>query len=189
MEDTDNKIDKAEETEVVIEKNVQEGITQEALKMQSAGYSYIYDPITGDRSVVNNNMRAFNLKKKRPDGTPRFIGTKPKNPPHPTIPGTYRCRLHKDDPGRKQWDAMGFAVCPKDDLASPYQVIRHMEKRHKSEWATMQYDEAEKRRQEDRAFQGAMLEGLRGKPAPEVAPTEAPLYVSDKDKKKKSLAS
>ena len=175
MEDTN--VEKAKETEVVIEKDVQEGITQEALKMQSAGYSYIYDPLTGDRSVVNNNMRAFSLKKKREDGTPRFVGTKPKNPPHPIIPGTYKCVLHKDDPDRERWDAMGFATCPKDDLASPYQKIRHAEKRHKSEWAAIKHESESEEKKADRELQRAVLESIKGQ-------KEAPLYVSAKDKKK-----
>ncbi|KKK97384.1 hypothetical protein LCGC14_2653290 [marine sediment metagenome] len=155
------------ETELVIEKGEDAEIKQTALKMESAGYSYIYDPKTGDRSVVNNNMRLFNLNKKNPDGSPRFVGEKPKNPPEPLVRGTYKCVLHKDDPDRVGYAAMGFPTCPKDDLASPYQVIRHAEKRHKSEWADIKYKKEEAQKEEDRALQRAILANMRGKPVEE----------------------
>lgn len=179
--------EKVEEKQITVEPS-NEGLDMQALKMKSMGWSYIYETKTGDRSITLNSMLEANLKKRNSDGTPRFTTRKPLNPPHPIVRGTFKCRLHKDDPERKRWDEMGFPECPKDDLASRYQVIRHMEKRHRSEWATIQYEAAETKRQEDRDFQGAMVEGLRETIKSRSIPTEAPLYVSDKDKKKKSLA-
>ena len=169
MEDTE-----AKETELVIEPNADvelEGINQRALKMKSAGYSFMYDPETGERSIVNNNMFTFNLKKKKADGSPRFVKDKPKNPPHPIEKGTFKCFLHKDDPNRAKYDAMGFPTCPKDDLASAYQAQRHAEKRHKSEWGAIKYERERQEREEDRAIQRAILANMGGKTPEKKEPT------------------
>ena len=174
--------ERAKETEVVVEPSEGTDFAQRTLKMETMGWYYIWDTRTGGRSICLGSMLESNLKKKYPDGAPRFTAKKPLNPPHPIIPGTFKCRLHKDDPDRKRWDAMGFAICPKGDLASLYQVIRHMEKRHKSEWGAIKYDEERAEKREDREFQRSVIESVRGRPEPE----SPPLYVSEKDKKNKS---
>ena len=45
--------------------------------LESAGYVYVYDNITGDRSVINRNMLEQQLSKLRPDGTRYFTTVKP----------------------------------------------------------------------------------------------------------------
>jgi hypothetical protein len=114
-------------------------------KMQSAGYVYIYDTRTGDRSICNHNMLAAHLGKKRPDGSLVFTTRKPRISPRR---GTLKCLLHLDNPNRAHYDALGLATCPKANLTSPYQVQRHMQKRHKMEWATIkeEIDREEKAR-------------------------------------------
>jgi len=125
--------EEAPETEIKLEET--EPLTEMSpLKMKSAGYVYVYDTRTNERSVCNRNMLAKMLRKKRPDGSIVFTTAKPKTPP---ARGTLKCMLHPDSPNRKHYDEMGLATCRKSNLTSPYQVRRHMEKRHKMEWATI----------------------------------------------------
>ena len=171
--------EKAEETKLVVENpNPEEGVSVKGLSVTSAGYSYIYDTKTGDRSKTNNNMLPMQLKKKHPDGTPRFTTIKP---PFEPKKGTLKCMLHADDPNRKLYDEMGLPSCKKHNLTNPFQVRRHMEKRHKMEWQAIEQMRIEKERQEDREFQRKILS--RGIEEEDKA---APLYVSDKPEKKKT---
>jgi hypothetical protein len=122
-------------------------IDMSPVKMQSAGYVYIYNTNTRERSVCNRNMLAAQLKKKRLDGSFIFTTRKPKVPPKR---GTLKCMLHPDE--RKPiYDTWGFAVCMKSNITSPYQVRRHMEKRHKQEWATIKEEIAQKEKERERA--------------------------------------
>jgi hypothetical protein len=122
-------------------------IDMSPVKMQSAGYVYIYDTITRERSICNRNMLAAQLKKKRVDGSFIFTTRKPKVAPKR---GTLKCMLHPDE--RKPiYDTWGFAVCMKSNITSPYQVRRHMEKRHKQEWATIKEEIAQKEKERERA--------------------------------------
>lgn len=146
-------------------------------ELKSAGHTYIYNTRTGDRSVVNLNMLRRKLQLKRADSRPVYTTVKPEVTP--TL-GEYKCRLHKDDPDRKHFDSLGLAVCPKATLNSPYQVRRHMMKKHKMEWDAIEQERTDKEKKEDREFQKTLMNRVV-----EVKPEEkAPLYVSDKDKKK-----
>lgn len=133
--------------------------------LASAGYTYIYDTKTGDRSVCNNNMLAQHLKKKRTDGSYVFTTQKPKVRPKR---GTLRCLLHPDNPNRRHYDELGLAVCRKSNLNSPFQVTRHMMKRHKMEWATIEAERIAQEKEEERAFRQSLMR------------QEPPLYVKDK---------
>ena len=73
-----------------------DGMTMTTAELQSAGYVYVYDTRTGDRSVVNRNMLQSQLEKRHEDGSFIFStrfpdGVKP-------IIGTLKCFLHADDP-------------------------------------------------------------------------------------------
>lgn len=119
-------------------------------RLKSAGYVYIWDTVTGELSVTNANMLRQQLGKKREDGSTVFTTINP----HITVKrGTLKCMLHKDDPNRKHYDELGLAVCPKDNLTAPYQVLRHMMKRHHQEWATLEQERQNAERESDRAFQ------------------------------------
>lgn len=144
-------------------------------RVSSAGYVFIYDTQTGDRSKANRNMLPQLLRVKRPDGSTVFTTVKP--PFEPKI-GIYKCLLHKDSPNRKLYDEMGLPVCPAGHLSSPYQAKRHMQKRHPAEWAAIEHEREEKERAEDRELRQKML----GNPAMAQA---APLYISEKIKQKR----
>ncbi len=147
-------------------------------ELKSAGHTYIYNTRTGDRSVVNLNMLRRKLGLKRADSRPVYTTVKPGITP--TL-GEHKCLLHPGDSNRKHYDTMGLAVCPKAHLNSPYQVRRHMMKKHKMEWEAIEQERTDREKKEDREFQKTLMTRVtEAKPAEE----EAPLYVSDKDKKK-----
>lgn len=145
------------------------------LIMKNAGHSYIYDTKTGDRSKSNNNMLAAQLKKTHKDGTPRFTVHDPKIL---TVRGKFHCMLHKDSKEREFYDTLFLPVCNKDNITNPFQVRRHMEKRHKMEYASIKEETTKREKEEDRQLQRNMVTALAGKVA-----EKAPLYVSKKDKK------
>jgi len=123
--------------------------------------------------VYSAQMLLTKLKQKDADGIPLFTTTKPKiTPPR----GKLKCLLHKDDPNRKHYDEEGFPTCPKDNLSTPFHVKRHMQKRHKVEWASIEEERKEREKQEERDFQRALLNKVSGE--------KPPLYISDKDKAK-----
>ena len=156
-------------------------------KMTSAGHVFVWDSRTYQKAPVLYYMLPQILRQRRQDGSYRWTVTDPGKEPRR---GTHRCLLHKDDPNRQHYSELGFAVCPKDNLANPYQVTRHMQLKHKAEWAAIEAEKKEKERQEDRALQQylvAQAAGAIGKPKPEVkeepkveAPkSEKALYICD----------
>ena len=150
--------------------------------IQSAGYSYIWDNRTGDRSITNNNMLAQQLKKKRPDGSSVFTTIDPHIRQNV---GTVKCLLHSDDPNRQHYDEIGFPVCMKNNLTSLYQRQRHMEHRHPAEFKAIEKERTDKEKAEDREFQRDLLKSVKkgAEQSEKKTEPEAPLYVSDKGKK------
>ncbi len=148
-------------------------------KITSAGYVYVWDTRTYEQIPILYYMLPSKMRQRREDGSYRFTTLDPGKLPKR---GTYKCLLYKDDPNRKHYDDLGFRVCPKDNLASRYQVGRHMKLKHPAEWAAIEDERKERERQEDRELQRMVL----GKVA-SVGTSEAPLYVSKKDKKKERI--
>jgi len=126
--------------------------------LSSAGYVYVYDTRTAERSIINRNMLRSALRKVRPDGSTVFTIHKPAFEP---ARGTYKCMLHKDAPNRKHYDEMGFATCPKANLRSPYQVEQHMKHRHKQEYAAIEAERLRNEKQEDRDFQKNLMREVK----------------------------
>ena len=134
------------------------GMTMTATELQSAGYVYVYDNRTGDRSVVNRNMLEQQLTKKREDGTYAFTTQKP---PFERQYGDIKCLLHKDDPNRETYDRMGLAYCTKDNLTATHDLRVHMEKRHRREWATIDGEKIEEERARERARQDNLADAIK----------------------------
>ena len=126
------------ESPIVVETDKELEVEMSPTQLKSAGYVYIYDTKTHERSLCNRNMLLHNLKKKRPDGSMVFTTLKPKVGPKR---GHLKCMLHPDEPNRYHYDDLGLATCLKSNLTSPYQVKRHMQKRHKDEYATIKEEE------------------------------------------------
>jgi len=125
--------------------------------LESAGYVYIYDTNTGDRSLANRNMLRQLLHRKRPDGSHVFTTIRPVNPPNPIKRGTYKCLLHPDDPNRGHYAEMGFPTCPKSNLTSPFMVKKHMKNRHKVEWAAIEEERKEAKEVRAQKAQEALI--------------------------------
>lgn len=134
-------------------------------KLESAGYSVLYDTRTAISSLVNNNMLRSALRKRRPDGSVVFTPFSPTDKRSPIYGmevkrGTYKCLLHKENPNRELYDERGFPTCSKDNLASPFQVTRHMQKRHKLEYAEIEKERVDAEKEKDRKFQESVLKGV-----------------------------
>ena len=108
-----------------------------------------------DRSKTNRNMLEDQLKKTFPEDVTRVYTTV--KPPFEPPRGTYKCLLHADNEERAHYDQMGLAACTKDDLASEYQVQRHMQTRHRMEWATIAEERERAERDEERRFQRTLM--------------------------------
>ena len=127
--------------------------------LQSAGYVYIYDTQTGERSVTNRNMLPSQLRKTRDDGSLVFTTIRPKKV---AKRGSFPCYLHTSSPRRALFDTLGLATCRKATLTSDYEVQNHMKARHKREWGILQKMEADAERDEERKWRRLMSEGLMG---------------------------
>ncbi|MDO8704765.1 MAG: hypothetical protein Q7J84_07450, partial [Sulfuricaulis sp.] len=99
-------------------------------------------------------------KKTREDGSRVFTTRVPRDAKGKLIEpkrGAVKCLLHADGPNRAEYDALGFAVCGKPNLTSPFQLRRHMQVRHKVEWSTIEEERQRKEKEEERAFQRSIV--------------------------------
>ena len=133
----------------------------------SAGHVLLYDTRTSEPSVVNRNMRAAQLKARRPDGSLVFTLVKPAKEPWR---GSIKCFLHKEQPAWPKYEAMGFKSCAKATLPSRFQADNHAKNRHRDEWAAVEAEREAVEKREDRAANRALLELVRGNGA--QAPSE-----------------
>ena len=138
-------------------------------KIDSAGFVYIWDTRTYQKAPVLYYMLQQKLRDRRKDGSYRWTAIDPRKEPRR---GTFRCMLYKDNPEREHYNALGFPVCPKDNLANPYEVRRHMQLKHKSVWAAIDEERKQKERDEDRALQRMLLSSQLGKSAVEQTMVE-----------------
>ena len=122
--------------------------------LSSAGYVYVWDNQTGERSTINRNMLQTQLQKRRPDGSRIFTTIDPKIP---VVRGNYKCMLHQKHEDRKNWEHIVFIYCKKENLRNPYEVRRHMEKRHPQEWKAIQEEITRKEKEEEREFRRALV--------------------------------
>lgn len=142
--------------------------------LDNAGYAYVYDTQTRERSVVNRNMLPGLLRKVREDGSRVFTTQKPSSKPKR---GRLCCLLHPSNPNRAHYDELGLSICQKTNLINPLQVSRHMQHRHKDEWAAIEQERITREREEDRELQKQLVGKIAERP---------PLYVSEKDRKGKA---
>lgn len=125
--------------------------------LASAGWSILYDTITREPSTVNNNMKSAQLGVRREDGTLVFTEIKPPEGPRR---GNIKCFLHKDQPDRAKYAAMGFAACRKNTLPNQFQAENHARHKHREEWRAVEAEREARERSEDRAAQLAMVRAV-----------------------------
>lgn len=117
-------------------------------KVSSAGYVKIYNTRTGDVSLTNRNMLNAQLRKRFPDGDKeRVYTTRPMALKR--AKGAYLCMLHKDSPNRDLYERLGLPDCRKSNLTSPFQVARHMQKRHPMEWQAIETERLSAEKQQE----------------------------------------
>ena len=140
-------------------------MTMSTSELQSAGYVYVYDNRTGDRSVVNRNMLQQQLGKQREDGSFAFSTRKPEgiNPAR----GTLKCFLHEDDPNREKYDRMGIIRCRKSNFFSEMDRERHLRFRHPRAYATLESERTRNEREAERLERIALTETIRNMAQPE----------------------
>lgn len=78
-------------------------------------------------------------------------------------PHALKCRLHVDSEDREWLDSIGLAgqECPKSNIPSQFRLQRHMEIKHKAEWATIQREENESKEQESRGLMRMQAEAMQ----------------------------
>ena len=132
-------------------------------KLSSDGYVYIWDRYSGNSSLTNRNMLPVQMRKRFNDGPHKgelvFQRTDPSLDKGWKAPkrNKLKCRLHQDDEDRQTWDEMGFPVCTKNNLVSPYHQGRHMQSKHKSEWAAIQDMQWQRENDEQKEFQRMLM--------------------------------
>jgi len=141
-----------------------------ASELESAGWVYVYDRRTGERSVVNRNSLAAQLRKLNSDGVKMFTLTQPDVKP---VQGQYRCLLHVQQ-RPAEYDAWGLPVCAKANLRSPLEVRSHMRSRHPRAWKLIEEERDRQEKSDDRErqerHQREILTILAGRPAAAVTP-------------------
>jgi hypothetical protein len=148
-------------------------------EISSAGYVWVWDTRTFDKVPVIYYMLPSRLRQRRIDGSFRFTTIDPKQLPKR---GTIKCMLHPESENRRHYNELGFRTCDKSNLTNAYQMNQHMIRKHPQEWKTIEGERLERERLEDRQLQRAILQGMSGKQ--EAPTTDAPLYISEKDKTK-----
>ena len=134
-------------------------MTMTTSQLQSAGWVYVYDTVTADRSVVNRNMLPQQLQKQRPDGSYVFSTRKPEG--IELMRGKLKCFLHDDEPNREQYNSMGLVHCAKSNLLTELDRERHMRYRHPRAYATLENERVREDREADRLERMALTESIK----------------------------
>ena len=134
-------------------------MTMSTSELQSAGYVYVYDTRTADRSVVNRNMLQQQLEKRRADGSFAFSTRKPEG--IEPIVGTIKCFLHEDDPNRDRYDKMGLIRCIKSDFLNEMDRENHLRRRHPRAFATLENERTRDERDAERLERIALTETIK----------------------------
>ncbi len=150
-----------------------------ASSLQSAGYVFIYDLRTGDRSVTSRNLLHAQTTKLDSEGHRMFTTVPPKAQP---ARQTYKCLLHPESETRSRYDELGFGTCRKANLRSPLDLELHMRHRHKTEWETIEKERKDKQAEEDRELQRAFIQAAMGN----VARAEPEPVASGRTKREKA---
>jgi len=136
-----------------------DNMTMTTSQLQSAGYVYVYDTRTADRSVVNRNMLHQQLEKVRPDGTYVFSTRKPEGI-EPVV-GHLNCFLHVDGPDRAKYDQMGLVECVKTGFLNELDRASHMRYRHPRAYATLENERVREDREAERLERMALTESIK----------------------------
>ena len=134
-------------------------MTMTTSELQSAGWVYVYDTRTANRSVVNRNMLPQQLEKRRLDGSYAFSTRRPEGV-EPVV-GNLNCFLHADDPNREKYTAMGLIQCVKTGFLNELDRVSHMRNRHPRAFATLENERVREERDAERLERIALTDSIR----------------------------
>ena len=134
-------------------------MTMTTSQLQSAGWVYVYDTVTADRSVVNRNMLPQQLQKQRLDGSYFFSTRKPEG--IEPVMGDINCLLHVDDPDREKHNRMGLVTCVKIGFLNELDRANHMRYRHPRAYATLENERVREDREAERQERLALTESIK----------------------------
>ena len=134
-------------------------MTMTTSQLQSAGWVYVYDTVTADRSVVNRNMLPQQLQKQRLDGSYFFSTRKPEG--IEPVMGDINCLLHIDDPDREKYDRMGLVTCTKIGFRNELNRDQHLRTRHPRAYATLENERVREDREAERLERMALTESIK----------------------------
>lgn len=138
-------------------------VAQPAERQRGPGYVTVYDTRTGEPSIVDMNRLQGQLRKhhSNPD-FPEWIGRPAFGFEQTVIPwrGSFKCLLHKEGPDRTHYTEMGLSSCSKSTIPNQYEVIAHMQLKHRREWQLIEQERENIRREEDREWQRSLMEAL-----------------------------
>jgi hypothetical protein len=102
--------------------------------MKSAGYTFLWNRSTHERSVFNDNALAAKIAEQFPADHPTMAGQFAWTATEPSTPaprGTTMCWLHTDRPERAKYDIEGYPVCDTDHFRNEFDAALHVEHKHK----------------------------------------------------------
>ncbi|KKN78441.1 hypothetical protein LCGC14_0349730 [marine sediment metagenome] len=128
-------------------------VISEAEKVQ------IWDTRTYHTGYVLAYMLNAKLRDIREDGSRRWTT---KDPHQLEIRGDVKCLLHKDGEDRKHYNFLGLRVCKKDNIRNFHERNLHMLRKHPKEYDVIREEQKERKEEEDRALQRAVLGKMLG---------------------------
>jgi hypothetical protein len=131
-------------------------------------FAYVISMLDGSTSRVLKHKLSEVLRKRSPDGTPKFwVEGMPGTPPVP-INGSLKCLLNAEHSNRKWIDDAGLLgrTCPKSNLKSEFDVENHMLHRHPQEARLIETALERERTAETRELARLQIEAMR---APQAA--------------------
>jgi len=131
--------------------------------VESAGWTWVYDKNTGEKSKCNMNMLRTQLRKKGKNGELVFTTI---DPCIPLVRGEYKCMLHPESEHYEKYHKMGFPTCMKANIANEMEVEEHMRKKHKATWNIIEKQKEKEEREADRELQREMIASIAGKAKP-----------------------
>lgn len=126
-------------------------------QLKDAGYVYIWDTRTFERSPCLTYMLPSKLRMKREDGSYVFTTVPPTQKP---MRGTIKCLLHSDNSNRKHYDEMGLPICKKSNLRNEFEMKQHMKKRHPREWEAIENERITAEKERERLMQETLIKSV-----------------------------
>jgi hypothetical protein len=142
---------------------------------EGSGWRWAWNTRTYERSRFLSYMLVRKITERFEDGAQEYVWDtrQPKDSEGNVLyprRGDNLCILHESHPDRAYHASLGLPTCPKSNLASPFQVRRHAQHRHKDEWSVIEEERDSAREDLDRRAQEATIALAQGRVMGEAAP-------------------